>query len=140
MTLLLDTHVLLWWLTEDDRLTPAMRAAIADPRTSVAVSAASAWEMAIKAALGRLAIPEDLAEEIERQGFDPLPVSVEDGLAAGAAATPCRPLRLPAHRPGRPQTPRAGHSGSAFRRPRRADPRVVVARSSPSEEGPPRVS
>ena len=84
MTLLLDTHVLLWWLFDDDRLTPAMRAAIADPRTSVAVSAASAWEMAIKAARGKLTIPEDLAEEIARQGFDGLPVTVEDSLAAGA--------------------------------------------------------
>jgi len=84
VTLLLDTHVLLWWLTEDDRLTPAMRAAIAEPRTSVAVSAASAWEMAIKAARGKLTIPEGLAEEIERQGFEGLPVTVQDGLAAGA--------------------------------------------------------
>jgi PIN domain nuclease of toxin-antitoxin system len=84
VTLLLDTHVLLWWLFDDDRLTPAMRAAIADPRTSVAVSAASAWEMAIKAARGKLTIPEDLAEEIERQGFEGLPVTVEDSLAAGA--------------------------------------------------------
>jgi PIN domain nuclease of toxin-antitoxin system len=84
VTLLLDTHVLLWWLFDDDRLTPAMRAAIADPRTSVAVSAASAWEMAIKAARGKLTIPEDLAEEIARQGFEGLPVTVEDSLAAGA--------------------------------------------------------
>jgi PIN domain nuclease of toxin-antitoxin system len=84
VTLLLDTHVLLWWLFDDDRLTPAMRAAIADPRTSVAVSAASAWEMAIKAARGKLTIPEDLAEEIERQGFEGLPVTVEDSLTAGA--------------------------------------------------------
>jgi PIN domain nuclease of toxin-antitoxin system len=84
VTLLLDTHVLLWWLFDDDRLTPAMRAAIADPRTSVAVSAASAWEMAIKAVRGKLTIPEDLAEEIERQGFEGLPVTVEDSLAAGA--------------------------------------------------------
>ena len=84
MTLLLDTPVLLWWLFDDDRLTPAMRAAIADPRTSVAVSAASAWEMAIKAARGKLTIPEDLAEEIARQGFEGLPVTVEDSLAAGA--------------------------------------------------------
>ena len=60
MTLLLDTHVRLWWLTEDERLTPAMRSAIAEPQTSV-VSAASAWEMATQAARGKLRIPEDLA-------------------------------------------------------------------------------
>ncbi len=48
------------------------------------VSSASAWEMSIKAALGKLAIPDDLTGEMERQGFDALPVTVEDGLAAGA--------------------------------------------------------
>ncbi len=84
MTLLLDTHVLLWWLAEDDRLTPTMREAIADPATPVVVSAASAWEMAIKAELGKLTIPGDLAGELERQGFDELPVTVPDGVAVGA--------------------------------------------------------
>ncbi|MBB3084300.1 type II toxin-antitoxin system VapC family toxin [Geodermatophilus sabuli] len=84
MTLLLDTHVLLWWLGEDDRLTPTMREAIADPGAAVAVSAASAWEMSIKAALGKLTAPEDLVAELAHHGFDPLPVTVEDGLAAGA--------------------------------------------------------
>ncbi len=83
MTLLLDTHVLLWWLADDHRLTPAMREAIADPSTRVAVSAVSAWEVAIKGALGKLAVPDDLPDQIERHGFDALPVTVEDGLAAG---------------------------------------------------------
>ena len=84
MTLLLDTHVLLWWLADDPRLTPAMREAIADPSTSVVVSAASAWEAAIKAAVGKLRVPDGLREELVRHGFDGLPVTVEDGLAAGA--------------------------------------------------------
>jgi PIN domain nuclease of toxin-antitoxin system len=84
VTLLLDTHVLLWWLAEDDRLTPTMREAIADPTTPVVVSAASAWEMAIKAGLGKLTVPGDLAGELGRQGFDELPVTVADGVAAGA--------------------------------------------------------
>lgn len=84
MTLLLGTHVLLWWLAEDDRLTPAMREAIADRTTPVVVSAASAWEMAIKAGLGKLTVPGDLAGELGRQSFDELPVTVADGVAAGA--------------------------------------------------------
>ena len=84
MTLLLDTHVLLWWLTDDPRPTPAMREAVADPATSVAVSAASAWEAAIKAAVGKLRVPDGLRDELVRHGFDELPVTVEDGLAAGA--------------------------------------------------------
>ncbi len=84
MTLPLDTHVLLWWLAEDDRLTPTMREVIADPATPVVVSAAPAWEMAIKAGLGKLTIPGDLAGELGRQGLDELPVTAEDGVAAGA--------------------------------------------------------
>ncbi|MGY1640765.1 type II toxin-antitoxin system VapC family toxin [Geodermatophilus sp. SYSU D00703] len=84
MTLLLDTHVLLWWLADDPRLTPAMREAITDPASSVTVSAASAWEMAIKAALGKLSIPHDLVDQLEQHGFRELTITVEDGLAAGA--------------------------------------------------------
>lgn len=84
MRVLLDTHVLLWWLADDDRLTRPMRGAIQDERTTVLVSAVSAWEMAITAALGRLALPDGLEAELEAQGFDELPVTVQDGLAAGA--------------------------------------------------------
>ena len=84
MTLLLDTHVLLWWLADDPRLTPTMREAIGDPSTAVMVSAASAWEVAIKAALGKLTVPDGFGQELERQGFDELAVTVEDGLTAGA--------------------------------------------------------
>lgn len=84
MTLLLDTHVLLWWLSDDARLTPSMRSAVADLRNAVVVSAVSAWEMAIKAALGKLTMPADLTDELARQGFGQLAVTVDDGLAAGA--------------------------------------------------------
>ncbi len=83
MTLLLDTHVLLWWLFGDPRLTPAMRQAIVDPASAVAVSAVTAWEIAIKAALGKLAVPDRLTQQLHEEGFDELPVTVEDGLAAG---------------------------------------------------------
>ena len=84
MTLLLDTHVLLWWLFGDPRLTPAMREAIVDPASTVLVSAVTAWEMAIKAAAGKLAVPDRLVQQLQHEGFDALPVTVEDGLAAGA--------------------------------------------------------
>jgi PIN domain nuclease of toxin-antitoxin system len=82
--LLLDTHVLLWWMGDDERLPPSMRETIADPKNSVAVSAVSAWEMSIKAALGKLTVPSGLLEELARQGFDEVSVTVEDGLAAGS--------------------------------------------------------
>jgi PIN domain nuclease of toxin-antitoxin system len=84
VTLLLDTHVLLWWLADDPRLTPAVREAMADPTSTVLVSAVTAWEMAIKAALGKLTVPDGLTRQLTQEGFTELPVTLEDGLAAGA--------------------------------------------------------
>lgn len=76
MRLLLDTHVLLWCLASPERLRPAARARIEDPDTVVFASAASAWEMEIKAALGKLEIPADLDEQLRRRRFTELPVHV----------------------------------------------------------------
>ena len=82
--LLLDTHAFLWWLDDNPRLGARARAAIADPDNTVLVSAATAWEIAIKTGLGRLELgepPEDvLPREIERGGFRPLAISVEHAL------------------------------------------------------------
>jgi PIN domain nuclease of toxin-antitoxin system len=82
--LLLDTHVLLWWLADDPRLGRATRDLVADPDHLVVVSAATAWEIAIKKALGRLEAPDELAVVLEENDFDPLPISVHHALAAGA--------------------------------------------------------
>ncbi|GAA0310677.1 PIN domain-containing protein [Kineococcus aurantiacus] len=82
--LLLDTRVLLWWLSGDERLPGRMRVAVADGENEVFVSAASAWEMSIEAALGELTVPDGLREELQQRGFSELPVTVDDGLAAGA--------------------------------------------------------
>jgi PIN domain nuclease of toxin-antitoxin system len=84
VTLLLDTHALLWWLADDPQLTDGARAAIASPRSSVMVSAATAWEIAIKRALGKLSSPADLEAQIRENRFDPLPITVAHALAAGA--------------------------------------------------------
>lgn len=83
MNLLLDTHALLWWLADDPALGSEARAAIADPASTVYVSAASAWEVAIKQALGRLDAPADLDRAVEASGFDELPITVRHALAAG---------------------------------------------------------
>ena len=80
MRLLLDTHAFLWWLANDRRLSREARRAIEDPANAVLVSAASAWEIAIKAGLGRLDLPEPpktyVPDRIARSGFVELPVSV----------------------------------------------------------------
>jgi len=81
---LLDTHTFLWWITDDHRLPPTVRQLIASPDHSFLFSAASAWEMAIKAQLGRLDLPNDLGAFIEDQlaanGFVPLPITVRHAL------------------------------------------------------------
>lgn len=71
--LLLDTHVFLWWRASPRRLGPASHAAIARADL-VFVSAATAWEAAIKATLGRLSIPEAIEAGVEKSGFEKLPI------------------------------------------------------------------
>ena len=85
LKLLLDTHVFLWWRTDHARLDSTARQAIAGADL-VYVSAASAWEAAIKVALGKLRIPESMATGVADSGFDPLPIGF--GHAELAAALP----------------------------------------------------
>ncbi len=75
MEILLDTHMLLWWLADDRRLSEKARARIADPANTLAVSAATAWEIVIKQSLGKLKIEGDLEQEVQDQGFEMLPVT-----------------------------------------------------------------
>lgn len=92
MNSLLDTHALLWWLSEDDRLSGAAHDAIADSSGMVFVSAASAWEIATKHRLGRLpeadVLVQDVSWYIADQGFRPLPITIQDAEYAG---------RMPGH-------------------------------------------
>lgn len=84
MSLLLDTHVFLWWVGEPARLPENVRTAIADPATLVYVSAASAWEISIKRALERLDLrDEEFRYGIQESGFEELAIRFEHGLAAG---------------------------------------------------------
>lgn len=90
MKLLLDTHALLWWWTDDPQLSPTARALIADEGNIVLVSAASAWEIATKHRLGKLpeageAIPR-FNELVAADGFEHLPINYLHGLKAGAYA------------------------------------------------------
>ncbi|SON60207.1 hypothetical protein MSIMFI_01701 [Mycobacterium simulans] len=75
---LVDTHVWLWIQSEPDRLRDETRAIVADVRNNVLFSAASAWEIAIKYRLGKLALPEAPAsyvpDRMRRSGTAALPV------------------------------------------------------------------
>ncbi|MCG2754977.1 MAG: type II toxin-antitoxin system VapC family toxin [Desulfobacteraceae bacterium] len=77
MNLLLDTHVLLWWLDDDPNLSRQARTAIADGRNLVFISAAVIWEIQIKYALGKLKIPANFREVLEQQEFEPLDITME---------------------------------------------------------------
>lgn len=82
--LLLDTHVFLWWLAESPKLRREARTAIADVGVLVHVSAATIWEITIKAQLGRLEPgTERIDEEITANGFVELPISAYHALVAG---------------------------------------------------------
>ena len=81
MKLLLDSHALIWWLANNLTLSEDARKVIASFDNLVFVSAASAWEIAIKKSLGKLDIPDDLEEQINRHNFQPLPVTIAHGMA-----------------------------------------------------------
>lgn len=75
MRLLLDTHVLVWFLAETRRIPGHLMAALIDPAHVVHVSAVSIWEVTVKSGLGKLALPLDRLEAlIDDAGFSELPV------------------------------------------------------------------
>ena len=83
MNLLLDTHTLIWALSDNPELTAAAREAIVEGNNIVFVSAASVWEISIKRALGKLDAPDTLLEEIERHRFTALEIALEHADLAG---------------------------------------------------------
>src|SRR4051794_34918073 len=81
MTLLLDTHVFLWWLDDPRLLSKAAWKAISDGMNTVYISAAVAWEITIKRSLGKLDAPDDLEAAILANRFLPLAVTIPHALA-----------------------------------------------------------
>jgi PIN domain nuclease of toxin-antitoxin system len=92
MKFLLDTHTFLWWTLDDPQLSTRARELIADGENEIYLSAASAWEVAIKAAKGRLILPEEpsvyLTSRMNLYRFHPMPIQVSHAL---------RVFDLPAH-------------------------------------------
>lgn len=76
MRVLLDSHVLLWWLDDPARLVPAARLVISARENDVFFSAASVWELGLKSAKGKLRLPATFVATLMRDGFSPLAVSV----------------------------------------------------------------
>ena len=75
MKLLLDTHALIWWLSDDDRIGPRARALIADPGNDILVSVVSLWEIVVKVRVGKLeADIREISGACDRSGFISLDV------------------------------------------------------------------
>ncbi|WP_457767383.1 type II toxin-antitoxin system VapC family toxin [Cyanobium sp. ULC082] len=91
---LIDSHVLLWWWFDPDRLSSAVRERLIDPTNPILVSAASVWELSLKYHRGKL--PEladaiaDLQGLLQADGFIGLPITAAHGLRAGAYPQPHR--------------------------------------------------
>ena len=91
---LIDTHVLLWWLFDDPRLSSLAHRVIQAPDNIILVSSASGWEIATKYRLGRLPHAGEVAHHLpsllRTSRMDVLPISMDHALAAGALPGPHR--------------------------------------------------
>ena len=77
MNLLIDTHILLWWLGYPEKLPDYMLEAIKDTTNTVFVSAAAVWEIVIKKKLGKLDAPDNLHEVLEQNDMTPLSITLD---------------------------------------------------------------
>ena len=77
MRVLLDTHLLLWWLTDDPTLSAEARTLISDPETTVFISAVTMWEIWLKESLGKLRLPPDFETRMTEEAFENLPLTFQ---------------------------------------------------------------
>lgn len=77
MKYLLDTHIFLWWLNNDKRLTESIRKIIKDPQRHIFISVVNTWEISIKQRIGKLPLKTTLAECFEKSTFDIIPIRLQ---------------------------------------------------------------
>lgn len=75
MKILLDTHLILWWLANSPSLSEQARARISDPGNTLFVSAVSLWEIWLKESLGKLRVPPDFETRLAEESFENLPLT-----------------------------------------------------------------
>ncbi len=76
---LLDTHTLLWWLMNSEKIGKKAKEAISDPDHQVYISAASIWEITIKKSIGKLEAPDNMTNIVIKKGFLQLPITLFHG-------------------------------------------------------------
>ena len=84
MKVLLDTHTFLWWITDDNRLSSSAREVITNGDNELFLSAATGWEIAVKAQLGRIKLPKEphsfIAEQLRLNSIQSLPIHMSHAL------------------------------------------------------------
>jgi len=75
---LIDTHIVLWWLSDQSKLSRDTLRIIRNPQNQISVSAISVLEISIKTSIGKLIIKDDYLKHLELDGFDFLFVSIDD--------------------------------------------------------------
>ncbi|MBS1830437.1 MAG: type II toxin-antitoxin system VapC family toxin [Acidobacteria bacterium] len=75
MRILLDTHLILWWLAENPSLSPQALALIRDPENTIFFSAVSLWEIWLKLSLGKLRLPSEFESKLAAESFEHLPLT-----------------------------------------------------------------
>jgi PIN domain nuclease of toxin-antitoxin system len=84
---LLDTHTLVCWFSEPEKLSKRAASIITNSSNAVLVSAASAWELAIKVNLGKvdaISLVSDLSMHLAEEGFEELPIAIRHATRAGS--------------------------------------------------------
>jgi PIN domain nuclease of toxin-antitoxin system len=86
LEILADTHALVWWMEDASRLSANAAQLIRDPENRIFISAAVAWELAIKIGIGKItphSILDRLAETLREENFLELPITIEMSVRAG---------------------------------------------------------
>jgi PIN domain nuclease of toxin-antitoxin system len=83
---LLDTHVLIWWMEDAGRLSKQAAKTIRNPENQILISAVIGWELAIKVRIGKMkprSILEGLDRVLDRESFSELPITLDMAVRAG---------------------------------------------------------
>lgn len=81
MKVLLDTHVYLWWLDNPQKISKKAREVIENTNNTIFISAAVAWEIAIKSSIGKLKVPANIMDYMEEEKFIELPITTAHTVA-----------------------------------------------------------
>jgi PIN domain nuclease of toxin-antitoxin system len=87
VTLLLDTHALIWWMEEEQNLSSRARLAVQNPENRILISAVVAWELAIKVKTGKFSpasLIEKLSWSLEQEAFSEVAITIEHATRAGS--------------------------------------------------------